>query len=125
MLPLHIEKALTGVELCFTRVSEALVSGEPLALEAASAVMRQATLDLSALLQRLPPPDLKHPNLKLRLKRLSEGMATQRQSLLRRTVLVERGLNVIIPTARTATQAGTTYANLGKSGGSIKYAVTR
>jgi hypothetical protein len=123
MFPAHIEKALTEVELYFNDVSVALVSGEPLPLTTASAALRQASIDFSALLQDLAPIDLKNQNLKLRLKRLADGMAAQRVSLIRRTVLVERGLNAIVPATRDATYAQATgpYGSPGKQTGAFKY----
>lgn len=123
MFPAHLEKALTEVELHFNDVAAALVSGEPLALATASAALRQSAMDLSALLQHLAPADLKDKNLKLRLKRLTDGMATQRESLIRRTVLVERGLHAIVPATRDATYAKTSgpYGSAGKQTGAFKY----
>lgn len=116
MFPANIEKSLTEVELYFGNVSAALVSGEPVALEAASSALRQAVIEFSGLLQRSAPLDLKDQALKLRLKTLSSGLAAQREVLIRRTVWVERGLNALIPAARTTAHAQSTgnYATLGK-----------
>ncbi len=113
MIPAHIEKALTEVEFHFNTVSCALVSGEPVALESASAAMRQAGIDLSALLQRLTPAERKNRQLTIRLRALADGLGERRASLLRRTALVERELNTILP----ATQGGT-YANAAGAYGS-------
>lgn len=123
MFPAHLEKALTEVELDFNDVAAALVSGEPLALATASAALRQSAMDLSALLQHQAPIDLKNKNLKLRLKRLADGMAAQRESLIRRTVLVERGLHAIVPATQSATyaQAAGPYGSAGKQTGVFKY----
>jgi hypothetical protein len=123
MIPAHIEIALTEVEFHFNAVSCALVSGEPIALAAASAALRQAAMDFSVFLQRQAPTDLKNQNLKSRLKRLAEGMATQRESLIRRTVLVERGLNAIVPAtlAPTYAQVAGPYGSLGKQTGAFKF----
>ena len=123
MLPAHLEKTLTDVELHFNDVSAALVSGEPLALTTASAALRQAAIDFSALLQRLTPDDVKHQNLKPRLTQISNGLVLQRESLLRRTALVEMALNTVMPTAPKATyaQTGGLYASLGRQTGAFKY----
>jgi len=123
MFPAHIKNALIDVELHFNDVSAALVSGEPLALATASATLRQAALDISGLLQGLAPADLKNKNLKLRLKKIADGMAVQRQSLIRRTVLVEMALNAIVPATRDATYAKTSgpYGSAGKQTGAFKY----
>jgi hypothetical protein len=123
MLPAHLEKALTDVELHFNAVSAALVSGEPQALTSASAVLRQAAIDFSALLQRLTPDDVQHKDLKPRLTQISNGLVLQRESLLRRTALVEMALNTVMPTAPDATyaQTGAPYASLGRQTGAFKY----
>lgn len=123
MFPAHIEDALTGVELLFADVSAALVSGEPLALSAASDALRQAAIDFSALLQGLTPIDRKNKDLQSRLKKLSVGMVTQRESLIRRTVLVELALNAIVPATRDATyaKAAGPYGTPGKQTGAFKY----
>jgi len=123
MLPAHLEKALTDVELHFNDVSAALVGGEPLALSAASAALRQAAIDFSALVQRLTPADIKHKDLKPRLAQIADGMALQRESLLRRTAFVEMALNTVMPTAPHATyaQTGGPYGSPGRQTGAFKY----
>ena len=123
LFPAHIEEALTGVEFGFNKVSAALVSGEPLALTSASAALRQAAIDFSQLLQGLTPVDLKNKDLKLRLKRLADGMSARRESLIRRTVLVERALNAIVPATHGASyaQAAGPYGRPGKQTGAFKY----
>ena len=123
ILPAHIEDALIDVELCFNDVAVALVSGEPLALAAASAALRQGAIDFSSLLQRVTPIDLKNEALKSRLKRLADGMVAQRENLIRRTVLVERALNAIVPTTNGSTyaQAAGPYGSAGKQTGAFKY----
>ncbi|NDP39587.1 MAG: hypothetical protein GZ093_12685 [Rhodoferax sp.] len=123
MLPAHLEKALTDVELHVNEVSAALVSGEPLALTSASAALRQVAIDFSALLQRLTSFDIRHKDLKPRLTQISNGMLLQRESLLRRTALVEMALNTVMPTDPKATyaQTGGPYASVGRQTGAFKY----
>ncbi len=119
----HINDALTDVERSFSEVSAALVGGEPLALATASAALRQTAADFSALLQGLTPTELNNQTLKSRLKKLAEGLADRRQSLIRRSVLVERALNAIVPATRSATyaQAAGPYGSLGKQTGAFKF----
>jgi hypothetical protein len=123
MFPAHLEEALSEVELNFNDVSAALVSGEPLALTAASAALRQAAIDFSALVQGLSHVDLKDKNLQSRLKKMASGLAIQRESLIRRTVLVEMALNTIVPATNRATyaQAAGPYGSVGKPTGAFKY----
>jgi hypothetical protein len=122
MLPAHIEHALVEVELHFSDVSTALISGEPLALAAASGALRQASVDFSALLQRLSPHDLQNGDFKLRLKRIAVGMASQRESLIRRSALVEMALNAIVPATQSTTYARTAgpYGSAGRKSGEFK-----
>lgn len=123
MFTAALESALSAAELKFNEVALALVSGEPLALAAASAALRQAGLDLSAVLPQLRSVERKHPALATRLRRLSTGMAAQRESLIRRTVLTERALNAIVPATRSSTyaQAAGPYGSLGRQTGAFKY----
>lgn len=123
MFPAHIEEALVEVELHFNDVSAALISGEPLALAAASTALRQASIDFSVLLQRLSPLDLQNGDFKLRLKKIAIGMASQRESLIRRSALVEMALNAIVPATQSTTYARATgpYGSAGRQSGAFKY----
>ena len=122
MLSAPLEAALQHVEKQFQDLSAALVSGEPVALESASAAMRQAGIDLSALTQRLIPAERKNPQLTLRLKALADGLGERRASLLRRTALVERELNTILPANQggTYTNSAGVYGSSAKSSGALK-----
>ena len=121
--PAHIDKALTDVELQLSAVSAALVSGEALALASASTALRQAAIDFSQCLHSLTPAERADHRLKSRLKQLADEMAARRESLIRRSVLVERALNAIVPATRSATYApaAAPYASLGKQTGAFKY----
>jgi hypothetical protein len=123
MSPVHLEELILAIEQHAGTVASALVSGEPQALLAASATLQQAAIDLSALMQQLSPVERKSKDLKVRLKKIAKGMALQRESLIRRTALVEMALNAVIPAAQSATYAKTTspYGSAGKPSGSFKY----
>ncbi len=118
-----LEQALAKVENHFSDVSASLVSGEPSALLSASTALKQATLDCAQLMQRLTPADLKNPTLKRRLQTMASGLAVRRESLIRRTVLVERALNAVVPATLNTTYAKTAgpYGAAGKQSGSFKY----
>lgn len=117
-----LEAALQNIEKQFGAVSAALVSGEPVALESASAALRQASIDMSTLVQRLTPADQKDSQLAARLKVLAEGLLERRAILLRRSALVERALNTILPTTQNGTYASAAgaYGNPAKSSGAFK-----
>jgi hypothetical protein len=122
-LSTHLEDALAHVEHQFNCVSDALVSGEPLALEAASIALRQAAMDFSVLMQRLTPADLKNKDLKTRLKKIVDGMAIRRESLIRRTAMVERALSAVVPASGNNTYSpnSSPYGSAGKQSGAFKY----
>ena len=122
MLPASLEAALQHIEKQFKDLSAALVSGEPVALESASAAMRQAGIDLSSLIQRVAPAEQKDPQITLRLKSLAAGLGERRASLLRRTALIERELNTILPVIQggTYTNSVGVYGSSAKSSGALK-----
>ena len=122
MLSAHLEAALQHVEKQFKDLSIALVSGDPVSLEPASAAMRQAGIDLSALIQKLTPAERKNRQLTVRLKALADGLGERRASLMRQTALVERKLNTILPEKQDTTYANSAgaYGNPAKSSGAFK-----
>lgn len=120
----HIQNVLNAAERCSDEVAAALVSGESAALEPAASALRQSAIELSALLQRLTRQELDAAALQPRLKNLADRMAMQRENLIRRTVLVERALAVIVPATGAPTgygQASRSYGGVGKQTGAFKY----
>lgn len=118
----HVEEALAKVELCVAKVSVAIVSGEPTELDCASGALQKAAVEFSDFCQTLATTDRKNKDLGLRVKRISAGMAVQREALIRRTVLVNRALNVVVPATRSTTyaQAAGPYGSAGKQTGAFK-----
>lgn len=123
MFPAHIEDALLNVELRLNAVSVALVSGEAVALETSSSALRQASIDFSTLVEGLSPKDLNDEHFKLRLKKIAGGIASQRESLIRRSVLVDMALNTVVPATQATTyaQVAGPYGSAGKQSGAFKY----
>lgn len=123
MVPARTEQGLSKVELHLQALSGALLSGEAQAMADASTALRQAAIDFSGLLQGLTPAERADPQLKQRLKKLADEMAARRETLIRRSVLVERALNAIVPATRGATYAPAPapYASLGRQTGAFKY----
>ena len=123
MFPAHIEDALLNVELRLNAVSVALVSGEAVALETSSSALRQASIDFSALVEGLSPKDLNDEHFKLCLKKIAGGIASQRESLIRRSVLVDMALNTVVPATQATTyaQVAGPYGSAGKQSGAFKY----
>jgi hypothetical protein len=122
MLSPEIEKPLSQIESQYNAVAAAVSSGDPVSLDAASIALRQAAVDFSGLLQTLPADALSANELKLRLKKLGRGLASQREGLIRRTVVVERALHAMVPGARESTyaQSGGPYVGAGRQTGAFK-----
>lgn len=122
MITTRMEAALVDVERQLSDVADALVTGDPLSLQAASNSLRQAALDFAGLVQGLTRADLKDPTLQNRVKKLAEGMASHREGLVRRSAMVERQLNALVPATQnnTYTQAGRGYGSSGKQTGAFK-----
>ncbi len=122
MITTRIETALIDVERQFSDVADALVSGDPLSLQAASVALRQAAVDFSGLVQGLTSADLKDPALQIRVKKLAQGMTNHREGLIRRSAMVERRLNALVPATQNNiySQAGRGYGSSGKQTGAFK-----
>ncbi len=105
MLPAELEKPLALLELQCQAVAAAVDSGEPTGLEAASAALRQTAMDFSALMDRLDGALQAGPELRARLRKLATQLGIQREALLRRSAMVERGLHALVPSTQKSTYA--------------------
>ncbi len=116
-----IEKSLTDAERHVAEVAAAIVSGEPQSLGIASASLRQATLTLSDAVQRLSPAQQRDPRVSARVRKMAAALALQRESLIRRSVLVERALNTLVPATRDAgyAQGAGAYGRPGRQSGAF------
>lgn len=122
MLIPEIEKPLSRIESQFDALSSAVNSGDPVALESASLALRQAAVAFSELLQGIPLDAHSGPEFKGRLKKVARNLAIQRESLIRRTVVVERALHAMVPATRESSyaQASGPYAGPGRHSGAYK-----
>lgn len=118
MLPTEIEKPLALIELQCEAVAAAVVSGEPRSLESASQALKDAAVDFAALMQQIGGAQNAGPELRVRLKKLALLLNNQRENLLRRTVLVERAVQTMVPAAVNRL----TYGQNGRAGGYRGYA---
>lgn len=126
MLSPQIEEALAQVERRFSALSDAIVNGDLNSLELTSEAFRQVSVELSRFLRSLEPVVLRQQSLKMRLKKIAEGMQQQREALIRRTVSVERGLRILFPESPPVTtyaQASGPYQSGAKSSGAFKLLV--
>jgi hypothetical protein len=111
MFASRLENSLSQVEQLLEDVSAALLSGEPLVLEATSSALRQAVVGLSGLLQGPAASARLDQMLRQRLARVSLTLSQQRSNLLRRAVMVDRALAAVLPQAAQAQ----TYGNGAKA----------
>jgi hypothetical protein len=120
---LIIETAFELTEQCFDELSLALLSGEPVTLAESSEKLQRAAFELSLHLSRLAVADPNAKVFKERLRLLASGLSSRRESLIRRTVLIDRALNALVPaTVRNTYGAKTkTYAAVGTQTGSFKF----
>jgi hypothetical protein len=118
-----VEAVFTRVEHCFHALSEALVKGEPEALALISSSLHSSALELAALLKQAEPMDPQILEFKKRLVVLVSALGTRRESLIRRTVLVERALNALVPATVKSTygQSPKSYGAVGAQTGAFKY----
>ena len=116
-----IETFFANTERHVAEVAAAVVSGEPQSLGIASASLRQATLTLSDAVQRLSPDQQRDPRVSARVRKMAAALALLRESLIRRTVLVERALNTLVPATRDGgyAQGSGAYGRLGRQSGAF------
>ena len=122
--PPTLENQLDLVEQQFDKVSAALLAGDALALQSACAGLQQATV---AFVQIRNTPGDKNSTLTTplgrRVKALSSGFAQVRDGLHRRSALVDRTLQVVVPSMEKAsTYAGESapYGNAMRKSGAFR-----
>jgi hypothetical protein len=118
----RIEIPLERVEFFFSAVSTALLDADPVGLESAAVGLRQASVELSAVLGSDASAASIRPGLDARIKAISSGLSVQRESLIRRSVVVDRALGVIVPVTRPGTYSRTSgpYGNGPRSSGEFR-----
>jgi hypothetical protein len=105
MLPAELEKPLALIELQCQAVAAAVATGEPETLEASSLALRQTAVDFSALMDSLGGAAHAGPELRARLKKVALQLGMQRENLLRRSAVIERGLHALVPSTQKSTYA--------------------
>lgn len=118
----RIEIPLERVEFFFNAVSTALLDADPVRLESAAVGLRQASVELSAVLGSDASAASIRSGLDARIKAISSGLSVQRESLIRRSVVVDRALGVIVPVTRPGTYSRTSspYGSGPRSSGEFR-----
>ncbi|SDP93453.1 hypothetical protein SAMN05216303_11248 [Rhodoferax sp. OV413] len=120
---LGLEASLSTVEQLLDDVSSALLAGEPLVLEAASTSLRQAMVDMARVVPAATGLKSLDANMRLRLAKISLTLTQQRESLIRRAVVVDRTLVTVLPQAQSlATYSGGVKAAAYRGGSARIYA---
>lgn len=94
----EFDRMFDQLERRFLALSGAIVSGEVGAIELHSYGLQQLARELPACLQRLQFEGTSQTQLKLKFKTMAERIHTQREAVLRRSLSIERSLNVLLPT---------------------------
>jgi hypothetical protein len=117
-----MEQALAQAESHLRSVASAIVSGEPQSLAIATTSLRLAALALAQTLQRAGPADQADPAVKRRVRSMARTLAQQRESLIRRTALVDRALHALVPASRGDNYGpgGSADGTAGRSTGSFR-----
>lgn len=120
--PTLLESACSALERQFEQLSVALVRNEPLEVLNASSTLQKGAVVFFQALQQLPAAALKQPGVPARIAALAQGLSSHREILVRQSVMVERGLNALVPATckpTYATQVGP-YGSPGTSCGTFK-----
>jgi hypothetical protein len=117
-----MEQALAEVESQLRTVANAIVAGEPQSLTIAATSLRLAALALAQTMQDAGAAGRPDPSLKRRVRIMARTLARQRESLIRRTALVDRSLNALVPATRGASYApgASAYGTAGRPTGAFR-----
>lgn len=116
MIPHAVVQALAALEAELQAITDALAEADSHKLLSVSESLRKSALALKEIVRQLTPAVQADPQLRRRLLRLANGMALCRENLARRTVLVERRLQTIVPSAGADSygKSASPYAKLGR-----------
>lgn len=118
-----LDDAVGELELRSQAISDALRCGDAAAVLSASQSLRDIVVDASRLMREISTPEGQRASLVARLRRLAKLMVAQREGLIRRTVMVERNLEILVPAAiRTATYGSSSgpYGSIARKTGAFK-----
>jgi hypothetical protein len=110
------------VEQRLNEVSVVLADGHPPALQQACEALQQLAIQLMQLLDRRDFAHQRTPAVGLRIKNFATAIADLRAHLIRRAVVVEQALAVVVPTEARATygKASSPYGAVARQSGAFK-----
>jgi len=117
-----LEHHLDLVEQQFNEVSSVLLQDDPQVLQRACGDLQQLAVEFIQLSDALGRDSLLMDKLGQRLRALSDGMPLLLEGLHRKSALVERALQLVVPTGSKSTYAheGGLYGNGPRPSGSFK-----
>jgi hypothetical protein len=101
-LPPELDAALSRIERQLDAMDAAVGQGDAAAVESLGGVLRQVVADFSQLVEGRHAA-FSNPGVQRRLKQIAQNLASQRESLIRRSASVERALHALIPATESAT----------------------
>lgn len=100
MAAISVESRLGAVEECLEAVSAAVLGGQPQVLESSAQRLRQAVTELYEGLHQAPAAGAAaRAQVELRLKRIAEALGRQREAVVRRSIVVDRAIECLLPGA--------------------------
>ena len=117
-----IQAAIAEIEIQLSAASLALVEGDWGVLQSVSASLCEASRAMHGLLSGVNESHELDQDFRLRLSSLNESLKALREGLSRRTVLIERALQCMLPSAHTSNydQSAGPYGRLGRQSGAFK-----
>jgi len=109
---------LDQIEAEIEQLSSALLSHQTEHLTSAAAALQATALGLSSAPLRESASTADNRALQNRLKKIAASLFSQRESLLRHSVLTERSLAALMPASRATTYSPATGAHSGRNYGS-------
>jgi len=118
----RIQDLLSLAETRSRAVSQALLTGEPDQLAVHSADLQQVVQVLSNSLQQAQVRAGLDSRARQRLRRLGQDLVQQREACLRRSAVVDRALQSLMPASQSATYGGgaTPYGQQARRTGAFK-----
>jgi len=120
-------EVLDQIEAEIEQLSSALLSHQTEHLTSAAAALQATVLGMSRTPLRESASTADNRALQNRLKKIAASLFSQRESLLRHSVLTERSLAALMPASRattyspaTGTHSGRTYGSAGRQSGEFK-----
>lgn len=121
-MSIHMQAALAKIESQLYLVSAALIDGEPGKLQSVAMSLCEASREMHGLLSGINGMHELDQGFHARLNAVNESMKALREGLSRRTVLVERALHSMLPSAQASSydQSAGTYGRPGRQSGAFK-----